>query len=131
MSMLGKMIEHHAIKCGWRWMSWVGIPVRGAEGYPVKCRVRQLISPRQLASPHWKRLFFENKGREADGTEPLAYAYDSSQGAIDPPPSIITPELGVGLARHVRSLWKDAPHGIGIELSNIVHRHLEQMFSEE
>lgn len=70
---------------GWKWMSFIGIPTRSTEGYPDKCRVRQLFSPKQLAMTEWADYFAKHEGREADGTEPLAYRYCSSQGPAIPP----------------------------------------------
>lgn len=71
---------------GWRWISYIGIPMRGSPGYPSKQRVRQFLSPESLARPEWQSLLRDheqgdpNGARDADGTEPLSYSYCSSQG---------------------------------------------------
>ena len=62
---------------GWKWMSFIGIPVKGTPGYPKEMRVRQLMSPKQLRMPEWERHFQLHDAREADGFEPLAYCYCS------------------------------------------------------
>lgn len=87
-----KLIEKHdlheeiAIRVlGWKWMSFVGIPTKSAEGYPAKRRVRELFSPKMLKSAEWQKYLAENEGREADMTEPLSYCYCSSQGPVVPP----------------------------------------------
>ena len=71
---------------GWEWISFIGIPVRGTAGYPMKCRVRQLFSANQLKSDRWREFLRENDGAEATGTEPLAYGYCSSGGNCEPLP---------------------------------------------
>ena len=63
---------------GWKWMSFVSIPVKGTPGYPAQCRVRQLMSAKQLKMKEWQRALDETEGREATGDEPLAYTYCSS-----------------------------------------------------
>jgi hypothetical protein len=73
---------------GWRWMSWVGIPVKGTPGYPARCRIRQFMSPDTMRNQRW--LDFWNRSdvgevREATGDEPLSYCYCSSQGCEIPP----------------------------------------------
>ena len=70
---------------GWKWMSFEGIPTRSTKGYPEKCRVRELFSPKQLKSKNWQKYFKEREGREADGSEPLSYSYCSSMGPTPPP----------------------------------------------
>lgn len=91
-----KVIEDHNLHdqiltqvLGWKWMSYIGKPCRGTEGYPEDCRVRQLMSPRQLESQKWKDYFAGCEGREADGTEPLSYRYCSSVGPAMPPRILI------------------------------------------
>jgi len=74
---------------GWKWMSFVGTPVRGTDGYPAKCRVRQFLSPKSLKSAGWQEYLAENDGREATGDEPLAYCYCSSCGPECPPRIIL------------------------------------------
>lgn len=77
-----KLNEYLAITLlGWKWVSFVGIPVKGTEGYPKKCRVRQLLSKKQLESESWQDKLSVNEGRDAIGDEPLAYTYCSSQGS--------------------------------------------------
>ena len=87
-----KIIEQHGIDeliltqvLGWKWMSFVGIPVRGTEGYPQEMRVRELFSPKRLESMDWQRYLANREGNEADGTEPLSYRYCSSVGPERPP----------------------------------------------
>lgn len=73
--------EELAIKLlGWKWMSFIGTPVKSEPGYPEERRVRQLMSAKALKSEQWKQHLEEHEGREATGDEPLAYAYCSSQG---------------------------------------------------
>ena len=102
-------IEKH----GFRWMSWVGIPIRGTANYPEKQRVRQLLSPEQLASERWTTHLAENDGREAEGHEPLAYSYCSSGCNVEPVPDVINNELSVDLSRAVHEACDSAPHDIG------------------
>lgn len=66
---------------GWKWIAFIGCPVRGTEGYPENCKVRQFVSPELLANKKWK-AFFESVGgfTDATGEEPLAYCYCSSRG---------------------------------------------------
>lgn len=71
---------------GWKWMSFIGIPVKGTSGYPAKCRVRQLFSAAQLKAKSWREFFEEWEGCEATGDEPLAYGYCSSQSSCVPLP---------------------------------------------
>ena len=87
-----KLIEKHGLDeeiairvLGWQWMSFVGVPTRGIEGYPAKRRVRELFSPKQLKSKEWQEYFEKHEGKEADMTEPLSYRYCSSQGPAVPP----------------------------------------------
>ena len=79
------MAEELAIRLlGWKWMSFVGVPVKGTEGYPNKCRVRQLMSAAQLNGKEWREYFRDHEGADATGDEPLAYTYCSS-GRSDAP----------------------------------------------
>ena len=74
-----QMTEELAVRLlGWKWMSFVGIPVKGTEGYPAKCRVRQLMSAEQLKSKEWQKHFQDHEGADATGDEPLTYTYCSS-----------------------------------------------------
>ena len=73
---------------GWRWLSWIGIPVKGTPGYPKPCRVRQFMSPDAMRNQRWLDFWKRpdvGEVREADGTEPLSYVYCSSQGMETPP----------------------------------------------
>lgn len=70
---------------GWKWIAFVGVPVKGTDGYPEKQRVRQLFSPKQLKSKQWIKILDQNDGRPATGDEPLAYCYCSSAGPAIPP----------------------------------------------
>lgn len=63
---------------GWKWMSFIGTPVKSSPAYPNLVRVRQLMSPKQLESKSWINYFNRTEGREATGDEPLAYTYCSS-----------------------------------------------------
>lgn len=73
------MAEELAIRLlGWKWVSFVGIPVKGTEGYPNKCRVRQLMSAAQLKNKEWQAYLQDHQGADATGDEPLAYTYCSS-----------------------------------------------------
>lgn len=65
---------------GWRWMSYVGVPIKGTPGYPKKCRVRDFMSPKRMADDRWQAMLRDNESRPATGDEPLAYHYCSSQG---------------------------------------------------
>ena len=65
-----RVIENHGLDdivltqvLGWKWMSFISVPVRGTEGYPNECRVRQLFPPEQLESQEWI-AFFRKKGRQ-------------------------------------------------------------------
>lgn len=87
-----KVIEKHNLTetvltqvLGWKWMSYIGTPVKGTFGYPAKQRVRQLFSPNQLKTEGWSEFLEQAEGREADMTEPLDYCYCSSNGAAIPP----------------------------------------------
>jgi len=87
-----RIIEKHGIDeliltqvLGWKWMSFIAIPVRGTEGYPQEMRVRELFSPERLESRDWQKHLANCEGREADGTEPLSYRYCSSVGPESPP----------------------------------------------
>lgn len=91
-----KLIEKHGIDeviltqvLGWKWVSYIDIPVRGTEGYPSACRVRRLLSPKELKDPTWIQHLIKKDGRDADGTEPLDYSYCSSAGPARPPRLII------------------------------------------
>jgi hypothetical protein len=88
-----KVIENHGLDeiiliqvLGWKWISFIGIPIKGTEGYPKECRVRQFFPPSQLKA--WKEHLEKHEGRDADGTEPLSY-YGSSQGPGIPPRLLI------------------------------------------
>lgn len=91
-----KVIEKHDLTeavltqlLGWKWMSYVGTPVKGTPGYPAKQRVRQLFSPAMLKADGWKEYLQQTEGREADMTEPLDYCYCSSNGPAIPPRILI------------------------------------------
>lgn len=78
-----KMREELAIRLlGWKWMSFVDVPVPLTPGYPAKCRVRQLFSKAQLADPGWIEFLKDRSGAEATGDEPLSYSYFSSGGMV-------------------------------------------------
>jgi hypothetical protein len=88
---------------GWKWMSWFGIPTHGTPGYPAKCRVREFMSPKVMASKRWLEHFAAFDGAEATGDEALAYSYCSSQGG-ECVPSYFGSEDYLVLD-HVRSTW--------------------------
>ena len=69
---------------GWKWLAYVGTPVRSHPGYPQKCRIRQLHSPSMMADERWKEFFKRTEVSDADGTEPLHYSYCSSGGCSFP-----------------------------------------------
>lgn len=71
---------------GWKWMPFVGVPVRRTPGYPKKCRVRRLFSQEYFKSDVWKRYLEEHGGEPATGDELLDYSYCSSQGGTCVPP---------------------------------------------
>jgi len=78
-----KMAEELAIKLlGWKWVSFIDVPIKGTEGYPKRCRVRQLLSAKQMKSERWQSFLREREASDATGDEPLSYAYCSSQGSI-------------------------------------------------
>ena len=94
-----KVIDKHKLTetvltqyLGWDWFSYIGTPVKGTPGYPAKCRVRQLFSPKALKQEWVKYLQTECEWREADMTEPLDYSYCSSQGGEIPPRILILVE---------------------------------------
>lgn len=110
-------------KLGWRWMSWIGTPVKGTLGYSKKQRVRQLLSPKQLEC--WKRFLAQNEGRKADGSEPLSYAHCSSGGGVELVPDLVNDDLAVNLSRCVHDSCESVPHDIGLALARIVKQHLD------
>ncbi len=65
---------------GWKWMAYYGRPTHDNAGYPRECMVREFLSPAATNSEGWVRYLAENQGREADGSEPLAYCYSSANG---------------------------------------------------
>jgi hypothetical protein len=85
-----RMSEELAIRLlGWKWVSFVGLPVKSSDCYPANCRVRQLFSAKQLNSEDWQQFFRDSEGADATGDEPLAYSYCSSQGDDMPLPRFI------------------------------------------
>ena len=87
-----KIIEKHNLHeqvltqvLGWKWVSYIGVPVRGTAGYPAKCRVRSLMSPKTLKTENWIEYLKTHEGADADMTEPLEYSYCSSMGPEIPP----------------------------------------------
>ena len=75
------MAEELAVKLlGWKWLSFVGQPTKDHPRYPDKIRVRQLFPPRQLDDAQWNAFLYKNEAQPANGSEPLSYAYDSSNG---------------------------------------------------
>lgn len=70
---------------GWKWLSWIGIPVHSAPNYPVQCRIRSFVSPETRANSDWIWFWEGRDVRAATGNEPLAYRYCSSQPGELPP----------------------------------------------
>ncbi len=70
---------------GSKWMAYRDTPVRSKPGYPQECIIRKFLSAKMLANPDWQQYLAEHECRDADGSEPLAYCYCSSQGGYEPP----------------------------------------------
>lgn len=79
---LDELIAIHLFN--WKWMAWVGTPVRSTPGYPKHCRVRQFMPPETYNSHRWRETFAAKEGREATGDEPLSYRYCSSMSLTIP-----------------------------------------------
>lgn len=107
---------------GFRWMSWVGTPIKGTDGYPKKMRVRQLMSPSQLENPTWQKFLKDNDGREADGSEPLSYDYCSSNCSVAMTPDLIDDDLAVDLSRCAKKFR--GSRDLGKRLAAVVREHL-------
>lgn len=82
-----RVIENHGLDeliltriLGWKWISFIGIPAEGTPGYPGECRVRELISPKDLRSKRMQEYLAARDCRDADGNEPLSSRYCSSMG---------------------------------------------------
>lgn len=86
---LDELIAQHLY--GWKWISYVGIPIKGTPDYPKQCRVRYFAPPRMLASKEWREYLSVHEVSDATGDEPLAYDYCSSAG-YDLPPSFSNSE---------------------------------------
>lgn len=52
-----------------------------------ECRVRQLLSARQLKMPSWKKHLVESNAVDAVGDEAYAYTYGSSGCSVEPVPN--------------------------------------------
>lgn len=93
---------------GWRWMAFVDTPTHSHADYPQKVRVRQFMSPASLTDDRWKTFFDEHEGCQADGSEPLAYCYDSSCGPEMVPHFSGHESAIADLSREIRSrgLWE-------------------------
>ena len=91
---------------GWKWMSWTGRPVHGPH-YPGPCRVKQFMSPEQLAHKSWQEFFAESKQEAgpATGTEPYSYTHQSSgcNAAMVP---AYSGSSDVSVLEFVRKHWK-------------------------
>ena len=111
---------------GYKWMSFDGIPTRGTEGYPQRQRVRQLMSPEQLASPRWQEFLQQNNGREADGDEPLSYSYCSSGCDVAIVPDLCGDDLAGKLAECVGIRHGSVSKSVGKELLRVVRKHLRE-----
>lgn len=114
----------YAIALGYRWVAWDGIPSKRAPDYPRVQRCRQLLSPAQLASPRWQAFLKKNGGADAVGTEPLAYAYCSSGGGVDPAPALRDAELLRKLRQHVGKQAGYISAEVFAQLLEIVRAHL-------
>lgn len=104
---------------GWKWMAYMGIPVRTAKDYPKERLVRQFMSPGQLAMPQWVEFFAQHEGREADGTEDLSYRYCSSVGP-EMVPHFSGHESAVALLEQElrkRKLWGDYRNQLWAQIS--------------
>lgn len=116
---------------GFVWMAFDGLPT---SDHPKYCdeavrrdgmRVRQLMSPDQLADKRWQQFFADNNGSEANGTEPLAYTYCSSGCSAAMTPDLLGKELADDLRRLVFSECDVVPFYIGDQLVAIVRKHLD------
>jgi hypothetical protein len=65
---------------GWRWLSYVGRPIRSTPDYPREQRVRRFFPPEAVLHKSWLKWFVENPTEPATGNEPLDYCYCSSNG---------------------------------------------------
>jgi hypothetical protein len=70
---------------GWKWLAYIGIPVRGTPGYPQTCRVRRFFPPETLSQESYEKWAVEHEAGPATGAEPLDYAYCSSCGPAPVP----------------------------------------------
>lgn len=116
-------------KLGYVWMAFDGRPTRSHPRYwddDVRehgMRVRQLMSPEQLADERWKTFFEAKNGAPADGSEPLGYTYESSGCSAAMVPDLVSADLAVDMSRLVHNECESVPHDIGIKLANIVRQH--------
>ncbi len=92
----------------WKWMSWIGTPVRGTPGYPDDCRIRQFVSPKSLSDPRWIEHWADRELRVASGDEPLHYRYCSGHGPETYPSYSHSGDILV--LKEVRTYW---PHKRG------------------
>ncbi len=90
---------------GWKWISYIGTPIRGTEGYPCKCRVRQFFSPKTLENKDWIEYFAEAKAQPATGDEPLSYSYCSSAAPEMVPPYTSDRNADWEVWQHVKKNW--------------------------
>jgi hypothetical protein len=77
---------------GWKWVSFIGIPHNEHPTYPAECRVRQLLSAKQLKNKYWREMLDANDAQPATGEEPLSYRYCSSQGPARVPEFVVLVE---------------------------------------
>lgn len=91
---------------GWKWMSWTGRPVHGPH-YPGPCRVKQFMSPEQLAHKSWQEFFADPEiaAAPATGDEPYSYTHLSSgcNAAMVP---AYSGSSDVSVLEFVRKKWK-------------------------
>lgn len=119
-------------RCGWRWMAFDGMPMSSHPRYrdpDVRqngMRVRQLLSPEQLASESWQEHLKRNNGGPADMTEPLAYTYGSSGCSALPTPDVLDDRLATELLLCVSSECENVPYDMGTKLREIVRKHLNE-----
>lgn len=116
-------------KLGFVWMAFDGLPTSDHPRYHDEdvrrdgMRVRQLMSPEQLADERWKSFLESSNAAPANGTEPLAYTYCSSGCTAAIVPDLVNAELATKLSRLVHEECDDVANGIGPKLAQIVRNH--------
>ena len=108
---------------GWRWYSFLSIPVKGTPGYPGTMRVRQFFSKAQLNNPKWQEFVDRSSVQPATGDEPLSYDYCSFGSTAAGIPNYLTDaNADVAVLQYVRENWpREQFHhfqGAFVELGN-------------